>query len=156
MSSSTSSHRDRSTCSAIHSSTWVDRTSSAWSPGRCSPARMQPLSHLIDGVELGLLGDERGGGLYELIRGVTQRAFELVELFRAHDDSGGLAVVGEHDRALGCLLGEEAGTLLGCHGGDRKSTRLNSSHVASPYAVFCLKKKISERRMGVRCNSHGH
>src|SRR5690625_1345471 len=26
-------------------------------------------------------------------------------------------------------------------GQDRKSTRLNSSHVASSYAVFCLKKK---------------
>src|SRR5690625_5663766 len=25
---------------------------------------------------------------------------------------------------------------------DRKSTRLNSSHVAKSYAVFCLKKKI--------------
>src|SRR5690625_7309554 len=25
---------------------------------------------------------------------------------------------------------------------DRKSTRLNSSHVASSYAVFCLKKKV--------------
>src|SRR5690625_5981059 len=24
---------------------------------------------------------------------------------------------------------------------DRKSTRLNSSHVASPYAVFCLEKQ---------------
>src|SRR5699024_9849325 len=28
------------------------------------------------------------------------------------------------------------------HPGDRKSTRLNSSHVASYYAVFCLTKKI--------------
>src|SRR5690625_6060761 len=27
-------------------------------------------------------------------------------------------------------------------GSDRKSTRLNSSHVAISYAVFCLKKKI--------------
>src|SRR5690625_6710313 len=27
---------------------------------------------------------------------------------------------------------------------DRKSTRLNSSHVAISYAVFCLKKKNSE------------
>src|SRR5690625_6590763 len=27
---------------------------------------------------------------------------------------------------------------------DRKSTRLNSSHVAISYAVFCLKKKIEE------------
>src|SRR5439155_16563843 len=26
---------------------------------------------------------------------------------------------------------------------DRKSTRLNSSHVAIPYAVLCLKKKIA-------------
>src|SRR5437868_11997498 len=28
--------------------------------------------------------------------------------------------------------------------GDRKSTRLNSSHVSISYAVFCLKKKIHE------------
>src|SRR5690625_7054297 len=28
--------------------------------------------------------------------------------------------------------------------GDRKSTRLNSSHVAISYAVFCLKKKIKK------------
>src|SRR5439155_15545213 len=32
-----------------------------------------------------------------------------------------------------------------CHvAGDRKSTRLNSSHVAISYAVFCLKKKNLE------------
>src|SRR5439155_5833219 len=30
---------------------------------------------------------------------------------------------------------------LGCSFRDRKSTRLNSSHVAISYAVFCLKKK---------------
>src|SRR5690625_6244888 len=29
---------------------------------------------------------------------------------------------------------------------DRKSTRLNSSHVAISYAVFCLKKKNGTRR----------
>src|SRR5437868_9287115 len=29
---------------------------------------------------------------------------------------------------------------------DRKSTRLNSSHVSISYAVFCLKKKIERRR----------
>src|SRR5947209_13206016 len=28
-------------------------------------------------------------------------------------------------------------------GGDRKSTRLNSSHANNSYAVFCLKKKTS-------------
>src|SRR3989454_12602729 len=29
----------------------------------------------------------------------------------------------------------------GARGGDRKSTRLNSSHLVISYAVFCLKKK---------------
>src|SRR5207249_6104475 len=31
-------------------------------------------------------------------------------------------------------------------GRDRKSTRLNSSHVSISYAVFCLKKKKTETR----------
>src|SRR5699024_12629692 len=34
-------------------------------------------------------------------------------------------------------------------GGDRKSTRLNSSHVSISYAVFCLKKK-RERNMAIQ------
>src|SRR5256885_7398599 len=36
------------------------------------------------------------------------------------------------------------------HGADRKSTRLNSSHLVISYAVFCLKKKKrlkNERQM---------
>src|SRR5699024_12099682 len=45
-----------------------------------------------------------------------------------------------------------AGELIGVGAGlvrqpdllDRKSTRLNSSHVSISYAVFCLKKKITE------------
>src|SRR5690349_23978923 len=31
-------------------------------------------------------------------------------------------------------------------GGDRKSTRLNSSHVEISYAVFCLKKKKKTKK----------
>src|SRR5437870_6526936 len=39
---------------------------------------------------------------------------------------------------------------------DRKSTRLNSSHVAKSYAVFCLKKKNIAKFYGVRNpTSHG-
>src|SRR5215208_3266402 len=34
--------------------------------------------------------------------------------------------------------------LRGARRADRKSTRLNSSHVAISYAVFCLKKKNEE------------
>src|SRR5437667_9085106 len=33
---------------------------------------------------------------------------------------------------------------------DRKSTRLNSSHITISYAVFCLKKKQSKGRQGIR------
>src|SRR5699024_12255214 len=38
--------------------------------------------------------------------------------------------------------------LLKCHSmwKDRKSTRLNSSHVSISYAVFCLKKKIEAQK----------
>src|SRR5256885_3120431 len=32
---------------------------------------------------------------------------------------------------------------------DRKSTRLNSSHLVISYAVFCLKKKKTNRRYGL-------
>src|SRR2546426_7745785 len=37
--------------------------------------------------------------------------------------------------------------------GDRKSTRLNSSHLVISYAVFCLKKKKSRQRSHSR-SSH--
>src|SRR5690625_6899054 len=36
--------------------------------------------------------------------------------------------------------------------GDRKSTRLNSSHVAISYAVFCLKKKKSLKLASAEVN----
>src|SRR5471032_3439817 len=39
---------------------------------------------------------------------------------------------------------------------DRKSTRLNSSHITNSYAVFCLKKKQpGRRRHNRRTNTHG-
>src|SRR3989442_122331 len=38
------------------------------------------------------------------------------------------------------------GARTGKSGGDRKSTRLNSSHVRISYAVFCLKKKKKNKQ----------
>src|SRR5690242_1079616 len=38
--------------------------------------------------------------------------------------------------------------------GDRKSTRLNSSHMSISYAVFCLKKKIIYIRLFYICSSN--
>src|SRR5437868_12266654 len=37
---------------------------------------------------------------------------------------------------------------------DRKSTRLNSSHVSISYAVFCLKKKKKIMLKISKCNKH--
>src|SRR5690554_7663478 len=37
---------------------------------------------------------------------------------------------------------------------DRKSTRLNSSHVRISYAVFCLKKKNKKQRTSHLLNHH--
>src|SRR3989442_8324208 len=39
---------------------------------------------------------------------------------------------------------------------DRKSTRLNSSHVRISYAVFCLKKKNKPGRHGDLGNQYNH
>src|SRR5436309_9805480 len=46
-----------------------------------------------------------------------------------------------HSVELRDLIGERLGMDL-----DRKSTRLNSSHVKISYAVFCLKKKKKKKR----------
>src|SRR3989442_10357679 len=62
---------------------------------------------------------------------------------RDHDDVG---PKDERRRKIGKLAHDQAPT-------DRKSTRLNSSHVRISYAVFCLKKKKKEekqRRMNRR------
>src|SRR2546426_1650384 len=47
----------------------------------------------------------------------------------------------------------EPTTRLGGNGHqDRKSTRLNSSHLVISYAVFCLKKKKNEREVVLVCD----
>src|SRR5262245_63185338 len=65
------------------------------------------------------------------------------------------------------LVGQEAmlhklllGFLAGGHVLDRKSTRLNSSHLGISYAVFCLKKKKKKNKdkkdintMKYKCNT---
>src|SRR5437899_10118588 len=49
-------------------------------------------------------------------------------------DRPALGVVDPHDRAVMKLIE------------DRKSTRLNSSHLGISYAVFCLKKKKKKKK----------
>src|SRR5690606_42039612 len=61
---------------------------------------------------------------------------EAMDTMRAHDISG-LPVV-EGSRPVGILTSRDI------RFEDRKSTRLNSSHVKISYAVSCLKKKNSK------------
>src|SRR2546426_5929401 len=69
--------------------------------------------------------------------------FPYTTLFRSHglaDGSSGDQAV--RDRRAPVVA--DIGRLVGEHVGDaqdRKSTRLNSSHLVISYAVFCLKKK---------------
>src|SRR5439155_23965220 len=71
------------------------------------------------------------------------RVLQLVPFLERAD------AVGDHARNLARVLGPSHGGFVvqgaapehSPVGRDRKSTRLNSSHVAISYAVFCLKKK---------------
>src|SRR5690625_6760014 len=63
------------------------------------------------------------------------------------------AKAGEAGRLFGAVTAADIASAVTASGGpsidkrriDRKSTRLNSSHVAISYAVFCLKKKKTNR-----------
>src|SRR2546426_11370059 len=59
----------------------------------------------------------------------------------AHDGAGRAALAGDGTRHL-----SRSRQALG-EGEDRKSTRLNSSHLVISYAVFCLKKKKKKNKV---------
>src|SRR5207253_8679228 len=68
------------------------------------------------------------------------RAIAMVRLWPSFMGIGGAVVGGLLTRSVGFGYGGTIITTLVAMI-DRKSTRLNSSHVAISYAVFCLKKK---------------
>src|SRR2546429_3556013 len=73
--------------------------------------------------------------------------FPYTTLFRSHTDAQG------QFRFDGLLQGSyalSAAVSEGLVDGDRKSTRLNSSHGYISYAVFCLKKKNYSRSWSAR------
>src|SRR2546426_4722957 len=78
--------------------------------------------------------------------------FPYTTLFRSHLPAAGLDLAGAPGRRPrgGCLAaraeerpprGADRAVRPPAAQGDRKSTRLNSSHLVISYAVFCLKKK---------------
>src|SRR3989442_11721307 len=76
----------------------------------------------------------------------TRRSSDLSRL-RWHAPVAASAVTGEGLEVLKQTLVEVV---------DRKSTRLNSSHVRISYAVFCLKKKTEKRDHPPYSEEHSH
>src|SRR3712207_8517059 len=68
--------------------------------------------------------------------------FPYTTLFRSDRTGGGAAGARAAHSAVRSAAGRPAAAGAGAAApGDRKSTRLNSSHANISYAVFCLKKK---------------
>src|SRR3712207_7980132 len=78
-----------------------------------------------------------------LFRSQGQRASDPYALGR-RADAGGAA---SHPAAAFRLFWSPVGRSASLRDGDRKSTRLNSSHANISYAVFCLKKNKSRHML---------
>src|SRR5437773_11180617 len=72
--------------------------------------------------------------------------FPYTTLFRSPDPDGHAHA--HADRPGGAVVGASG------PGQDRKSTRLNSSHITISYAVFCLKKKKKKNTYAILSYSH--
>src|SRR2546426_8936701 len=85
--------------------------------------------------------------------------FPYTTLFRSRGDR---ARIGHRHRERQDAVLDAGGRRARGRGGhtrrqDRKSTRLNSSHLVISYAVFCLKKKkITKRPLTLTSPTHGH
>src|SRR3712207_8655736 len=78
--------------------------------------------------------------------------FPYTTLFRSRTPHANQHLVGNKQDTIGIAnLADARPVIIRRHHGDRKSTRLNSSHANISYAVFCLKKNI--RSSAALCGS---
>src|SRR5256885_11142937 len=73
--------------------------------------------------------------------------FPYTTLFRSHRRCGGIQCWRSSEPVFEWPLDSCA---------DRKSTRLNSSHLVISYAVFCLKKKKKKNKHHYSCTQQSH
>src|SRR5256885_5637129 len=59
---------------------------------------------------------------------------------------GHVVSISAQSSGIGTILRVQRNGQAQLEGGDRKSTRLNSSHLVISYAVFCLKKKKKKKK----------
>src|SRR5438034_7315306 len=72
---------------------------------------------------------------------VVRRLGETISTGESRSEAEGFVDRGENRRVAVSLVTAALFARDGRVEGDRKSTRLNSSHTVISYAVFCLKKK---------------
>src|SRR5256885_5112769 len=105
-----------------------------------APAPMYSSSSVLGAIN----GSDRGGSDHG---GADRGRFES-EGFSAREHSLGGRVMEEADSAVAVAEPPAATPWV-----DRKSTRLNSSHLVISYAVFCLKKKKHSHRSNTAARS---
>src|SRR5207244_13547598 len=116
-------------------SLWSGRIDHQWNSRNSSFVRVGVSPSLVTGIQVNAQNQNFG-----------QNAGSRTSLQQTRD----LAVVGQHVTSFTGTIFNEARFQFarrGLHYGDRKSTRLNSSHQIISYAVFCLKKKITHNKM---------
>src|SRR5207247_6004536 len=99
---------------------------------RCSPPRTSPSFPSTTLFRSHNYGGTIGGPIF---KNRTFFFFDYDGLTQTGLDTTRAGVPSDAERA------GDFGELCAANGGDRKSTRLNSSHEWNSYAVFCLKKK---------------
>jgi len=101
-----------------------------WFPARTDEApRRQRIDELLRGALAPLLAREPAALRFAReAKGRPFLAYEGAPDFNLSDTTGGTLLALSHGARAACRR-------------DRKSTRLNSSHLGISYAVFCLKKK---------------
>src|SRR6266702_5556075 len=90
------------------------------------------------GIGAGIAEALRGRGA--AVHGVDKDAADLSRSHAVREFFAGLGPVDILVNNAGGVCGQTGRPLEDVADQDRKSTRLNSSHVAISYAVFCLKK----------------
>src|SRR6266498_2720948 len=104
-----------------------------------------PFPSAVSPVRRALVSVHDKTGIVELARELASRGVRIISTggTAAHLKKEGVEVASvEETTGFPEILGGRVKTLHPkIFGGDRKSTRLNSSHVRISYAVFCLKKK---------------
>src|SRR3712207_4448054 len=93
------------------------------------------------------------------VPGILRGIYRYHAVSRGWGDIGYNVIADRYGKLWEGRYGGLASTVTGAHAGgfnsgDRKSTRLNSSHANISYAVFCLKKKKQNRQHAAQAGIH--